>query len=474
MEVEDRAGIEGPPLKAGFDELLAAPAGDDAAAPTATLVRASAAYESRDDRFLLKSKDYDRQYAQLYFYRLQQMRGAVEAAARRAWPGVPVVRILSVPEEGEVAVVGTLYKEMKLKPSILDEYVKDRALSAQLGRARFTQPEDRLVLEDEGARLTLCGEALPVGQCVTGVVAAVRGCVQPNGDFEVAEVAFAGLPPQPPLPAVGEDKYVALVSGLGVGDGESSPLRLQLLLDYLGGLLGGDAERSGVVGRVARVVVAGGLLKTSSALSQPTAYASVRQQAAAVGPIRDADMSLAELAAAVPVDVMPGAGDPANYTLPQQPLHRCLLPGAAAYSSLHRSPNPHDFAVDGVAFLGTSGQNVDDVFRYSDIQDRAGILGALMRWRHLAPTAPDTLAAYPYFESDPFILDACPHVLFAGGQPAFETALVEGGSGPGEEGGKRAVRVVAVPNFCTTGCVVLVNLATLACHPVYFDAELQG
>lgn len=67
-------------------------------------------------------------------------------------------------------------------------------------------PLPRLVLEDEGARLTLCGEALPVGQCVTGVVAAVRGCVQPNGDFEVAEVAFAGLPPQPPLPAVGEDK----------------------------------------------------------------------------------------------------------------------------------------------------------------------------------------------------------------------------------------------------------------------------
>lgn len=36
-------------------------------------------------------------------------------------PSPAVVRILSVPEEGEVAVVGTLYKEMKLKPSILDE-----------------------------------------------------------------------------------------------------------------------------------------------------------------------------------------------------------------------------------------------------------------------------------------------------------------------------------------------------------------
>jgi hypothetical protein len=30
-----------------------------------------------------------------------------------------------------------------------------------------------------------------------------------------------------------------------------------------------------------------------------------------------------------------------------------------------------------------------------------------------------------------------------------------------------------VPNFCTTGCVVLVNLATLACHPVYFEENMQ-
>jgi DNA polymerase delta subunit 2 len=81
-------------------------------------------------------------------------------------------------------------------------------------------------------------------------------------------------------------------------------------------------------------------------------------------------MALAELAAAVPVDVMPGAGDPANYTLPQQPLHRCLFPGAAAYSTLHRATNPHEFEIDGVAFLGTSGQNVDDVYRWAGSRRR--------------------------------------------------------------------------------------------------------
>ena len=92
------------------------------------------------------------------------------------------------------------------------------------------------------------------------------------------------------------------------------------------------------------------------------------------------------------------------------------------------------------------------------------ILEKLLRWRHLAPTAPDTLAAYPYFNNDPFILRSTPHVLFAGGQPQFGTALVE------EEAGGAACRVVAVPSFCTTGCVVLVNLATLYCQPIYFDA----
>jgi len=39
-----------------------------------------------------------------------------------------VCKILDLPENQEVAVVGTVYKEMKLKPSILQEYNKVRRL----------------------------------------------------------------------------------------------------------------------------------------------------------------------------------------------------------------------------------------------------------------------------------------------------------------------------------------------------------
>ena len=51
---------------------------------------------------------------------------------------------------------------------------------------------------------------------------------------------------------------------------------------------------------------------------------------------REVDECLCQLAGAVPVEVMPGTSDPANHSLPQQPLHRCLFPGASTFTSFNR------------------------------------------------------------------------------------------------------------------------------------------
>jgi DNA polymerase delta subunit 2 len=45
-----------------------------------------------------------------------------------------VCKILDLPENQEVAVIGTVYKEMKLKPSILNEYNKVRSQPASMLR----------------------------------------------------------------------------------------------------------------------------------------------------------------------------------------------------------------------------------------------------------------------------------------------------------------------------------------------------
>jgi len=130
----------------------------------------------------------------------------VVAAAARRWPDLAqsYVRIVDIPEDRDVFLVGTVYKEMGLKPSILDEYNKKRG-DVETRRERFTQAGDQAVLEDEGGRVTLVfattdhgeganeNENENVGRCVTGSVVGVRGRVRENGDFQVKEMCFAGM-----------------------------------------------------------------------------------------------------------------------------------------------------------------------------------------------------------------------------------------------------------------------------------------
>lgn len=51
-------------------------------------------------------------------------------------------------------------------------------------------------------------------------------------------------------------------------------------------------------------------------------------------------------------------------------------------------------------FLGTSGQNIDDLEKYSEAKDKLDFMERTLRWRHIAPTAPNTLGnTYPAISS---------------------------------------------------------------------------
>ena len=107
------------------------------------------------------------------------------------------------------------------------------------------------------------------------------------------------------------------------------------------------------------------------------------------------------------------------------------------------------------------------MMRYVPGDDRLGALVESLKFRHLAPTAPDTLSCYPFHESDPFVLKECPHVYFAANQDAFATKLVEGAEG-------QKVRLICVPSFATTCTAVLLNIATLECEPITFAVDGMG
>ena len=47
--------------------------------------RATCSYSNESDRFLLKERNFSRQYAQIYAVRIMAMRKKLAAAARRKW-----------------------------------------------------------------------------------------------------------------------------------------------------------------------------------------------------------------------------------------------------------------------------------------------------------------------------------------------------------------------------------------------------
>ena len=126
-------------------------------------------------------------------------------------------------------------------------------------------------------------------------------------------------------------------------------------------------------------------------------------------PMQHLDTFIADIASSVPVSIMPGVSDIANVTLPQQPIHPALFPESRKLAKSSSGPifesvtNPHwwELATDSqfpVTIFGSSGQPINDMYKYlpgEDI-DRLDLLNQTLRWQHAAPTAPDTLSAYPF------------------------------------------------------------------------------
>lgn len=405
------------------------------------------------------------QYSHIYFARLHMMRTLLHSLVLHWKPQISVCNILGLEEGKECIIVGTLYKHMKLKPCILDEYAKERSTTPLVKPHNFMHPDDHLVLEDESGRVKLEGTALIPSVYVTGVVVALLGKATGAGSFLVQDVLDAGLPPKIEKPLqLNEDKYVVFLSGLSVGGSKANPLQFQLLVDHITGHLGDEKEQS-IAAEIVHVVIAGNSVEIPKGLFSGQNLGS-KDQSRLFEPIKELDILLTQVAAGVSLDIMAGPNDPANFALPQQPLNRCLFPGSSVYNTFRSCTNPHSFELDNIRFLGTSGQNIQDLEKYSEAKDKLEFMERTLRWRHIAPTAPNTLGCYPFTDRDPFVLESCPHVYFVGNHDTYETRFING-----EEG--QMTRLICIPKFSETGVAVVLNLRNLECHTLSFGTQFS-
>ena len=451
-------------------------------------------------RFVLAKKNYT-QFNNVYKNRINQMRPILRKEAIRKWGSEEeslnfMDKIIEAEaNQGQVCVlIGTLYKEMELKPSVLDEFKDYSAAKVEL-LPNITSVSDSLILEDDSGRVKLKGMEAITSTLVTGVIVALKGCVDNGGIFGVVdwttadETLFEDTPGITKSPeeemSTKDEKYVLLVSGLELGsESESSMLPAQLFADFVSGALGGPNDIK-LASQVVRVIVAGNsIAPLPSVLGRELRFGVQKDKVDSARNAKQFDIILAQLLGSCPVDLMPGPGDPVNLMMPQQPIHPCLLPHSSRFNTLRLVTNPYEANIAGVNFLGHSGQPIHDILMQTGLcletvadtvvmtaqqaqSDNSRELEALcntLRWAHLAPTAPDSLPCFPIAAVDPFVMTTAPQVLFAGNQPKFASKTVE------SLGGK-STKVVCVPSFKETCEVVILNLRTRECSPLSFSVS---
>ena len=464
-------------------------------------------------------KQYQQQFGDMYFLRLAKLKPVLENIAKEEWSDFEIAgeraqrvpRVLDV-RQGELCwVIGTVYMDLPLKPNILEDISKEHWVAGPPPRrSYFTEEgETQVMLEDESGRLRLAGSMLKSSLLVTGVIIAVLGTENANGEFEVLDLHIPDLAPQPKRwQRDGEEddekmdvdrpaqngKKIAIVSGLDISGTEADTLTLSLLSEFLlGEAL--DSEDQEEATNISRFIIAGNSIASDAIINQVNgtdeakkpAHKKYGYDASAYNPTPTAhlDQFMSELLPSIPITIMAGEQDPANQSLPQQPIHPAMFPHSRAYSSANINEpedeepgwfdsvtNPWDSDIEGFRFMGNSGQPVDDILKYVDLggpdgkdaEGRLEVMEAMLRWRSGAPTAPDTLWCYPFQERDQFVIEQCPHVFFVGNQPKFDTAVIEGPAG-------QQVRLISIPRFSETGELVLLDAETLKPEIVQFDVH---
>jgi DNA polymerase delta subunit 2 len=428
-------------------------------------------YKNLSERFYIKEKNYTRQYAPLYANRLVEMREAVKTSALKKWSNKSNYKLKTLhdiePNE-KCIIIGTLYKEMEQKPSILKELSEETISINQPIKDRYVDPNDHLILEDELQRIILIGN-IKVSELCTGFVVALLGYEDDNSKFFIEDYCFKETIHTNHLefPLKCPDTYIVLISGLELSSTLNDLIKIQLFIDFLSGdFIDDDNEGiSNILYQTQRLVIAGNSLDPTTQqkdLQNRAKYLTKNYVASSVQSMKQFDEYIQQLASKIEVDIMPGEFDPSNYMMPQQPLHPAMLPKSKVYNTFHTATNPYEFEINGVQILGTSGQPVNDIKRFTSMDDAIEIMKLTLNGAHIAPTCPDTLACYPYYGKDPFILKTLPHVYFCGNQLDYKHEVHAVPSYDSSDVVKEnKVHLISIPKFRVSHSCVFLNMRTL-------------
>lgn len=122
--------------------------------------RVSVEYKNLSERFSQQATDYNRQYCSIYLARLNEMEALLMERITSKWGDkFPICKLHKLAEVSydKCIVIGTIFKDQKLKPSILKQLAEANQLTPQPILHHFTDESDQLFFEDELQRYQLLG-----------------------------------------------------------------------------------------------------------------------------------------------------------------------------------------------------------------------------------------------------------------------------------------------------------------------------
>ena len=379
--------------------------------------------EYDNERFHIPSNFSDRQFFNIYQDRLNQLRPSIESQLKDR----NLCENLNHTVSGvKCTIIGVVYKNLSTRQIILDSY-KDIGYDSQAPEVLEQSEQDTVFLEDNTGRIELVG--VQPNQFVTGLVIGVEGVAE-AAKFNVTGDIFYPLHTPPEEVNVSEGHRVVFISDLCINSDDDAV----------------KAKHKALVKTMQGVDLAVYMGNNFHEVAQPDPDEMIsfneridRTESMPVSKLE----SFLKGSRSKNIIVMPGQNDPCTIALPQQPYHPVLL----SKKSFILATNPSKFKADGLTFLCDAGESPVDItkttsFSYHEAQIE------LLKWKHIAPTAPDQLPCVPVIEKDVLVMETTPHVFASGLAEKFEVTEYDG------------VIVISVPSFRKTGCVVELNTQT--------------
>ncbi|VWU52851.1 DNA polymerase delta small subunit, putative [Hepatocystis sp. ex Piliocolobus tephrosceles] len=413
-------------------------------------------YENNSKPFILINPTFTQQYAPMYNIRIKIMKPLLMKTinninstntntSEEQYTVLNYLKEIKINEK--CYCVGTLFKKMELRPSILKEYLSQVDFTDNL--INYSHDQDILFIEDETARIKLEGN-INSDEYITGLTIIIKGIGMNNGSIYVEKLIYSYLPLLKPILSktiTDSDKYILFVSGLYISELNDNINNLSLFRNFILGLHGDKNLSENLL----RVVIVGNSLK------------NVKDNE---NDIKVIDSFLYSLCQSVHIDLMPGEDDPCDAFLPQQPFPSLFFKKSKTLSNFQCVTNPYHFSFDNINICCMSGESVNNITSFSK-NSNMDALKIIASSRILSPTAPDTMNSYPFITDDPFCLkndDTYPHIFVNGNCTNLEIEYLE-------KNAQKLPLLICLPNFVIQPKVVLLNITNMEYKVLSFNVN---